>query len=76
MLNPSTLDARITVESSDSRTGEEGGANIADETANTVDGENIEGIVDSEKEFDLGSVVRTGSAKNTKDNSCPRRDIA
>ncbi|KAI6761597.1 hypothetical protein HG531_002150 [Fusarium graminearum] len=60
MLNPSTLDARITVESSDSRTGEEGGANIADETANTVDGENIEGIVDSEKEFDLGSLPKEG----------------
>jgi hypothetical protein len=76
MLDPSTFNARVTVESSDSRAGEEGGANIADETADTVNSENIEGIVDSEKELDLGSVVRTGSAKSTKDNSGPRRDVA
>jgi hypothetical protein len=57
MLNPSALNTRVTVESSDSRAGEEGGANIADETADTVDSENIEGIVDSEKELNLSSVV-------------------
>jgi hypothetical protein len=76
MLDPSTFDARVTVESSNGRTGEESGANIADKTANAVDSENIEGIVDSEKELDLCSVIGTGSAKSTKDNSGPRRDIA
>jgi hypothetical protein len=76
MLDPSTFDTRVTIESSDSRTGEEGGANVANETADTVDSENVEGIVDTEKELDLGSVVRTGGAKNTKDNSGPRGDIA
>jgi hypothetical protein len=75
MFNPSTLDMRVTVESSDSRAGEEGGANVADETANTMNSEDIESIVDSEKELDLGSVIRTGSANSTKDNSSPRRDI-
>lgn len=75
MLNPSTLDVRVAVEGSDSRTSEEGSANVANETANAVDGKDIESIVDSEKELDLGSVVRASSANSTKDNSSPRRDV-
>jgi hypothetical protein len=75
-LNPTTLDVRVAVEGSDSRTGEEGGADVANQTANTVNCEDIESVVDPKEEFEFGSIVRAGSAYNTEDDSSPGRYIS
>jgi hypothetical protein len=75
-FNPAALDVRVAIEGSNSRTGEEGGADIANQTADTVNCKDIESVVDSEEEFELGSIVRASGAYNTKDDSSPRRDIS
>jgi len=51
--------------------GEETGEDIADETANGVDGEDIESIVNSEEELELGGIVGTSGANDTEDHCCP-----
>ena len=51
--------------------GEEASQDIAGETSDGVDGENVERIVDSEQELDLGAVVASRCANNAKDYSRP-----
>lgn len=75
-FDPTALDVRVAVESSDAWGGEEGGADIADQTTNAVDGKDIECIVNSKEELNLGSIVRASSADSTKDDSRPWGDIA
>jgi hypothetical protein len=75
-LNPTALNVRVAIEGSDSRTGEEGGADVANQTADTVNCEDIESVVDSKEKLELGSIVRASGAYNTEDDSSPRRDIS
>jgi hypothetical protein len=56
--------------------GEEGGANVANETTDAVHGEDVEGVVDTEQELELRSVVGKRGTENTKDNSGPCGDVS
>jgi len=51
--------------------GEEAGEDVADETADGVHGEDIEGIVNAEEELELGGIVGAGGSNNTVDNCGP-----
>lgn len=48
---------------------------IASETANTVDSEDIESIVNANEEFELGSIIASESADNTENNRRPGRNV-
>lgn len=56
-VNPTTIDNGLAIESGNSLAGEEGGANVADEAADTMYGKDVEGIVNVEEELDLGRIV-------------------
>lgn len=56
--------------------GEETGQEITDETSNTVDGEDIERVIDMEEELEFGGIVASDSSDYTEDNSRPGRDEA
>ena len=75
-MSPTAVDSRVAVEGCDSWAGEEGGADVTDQTAHAVNGKDIESIVDAEEELDLGGIVGAGSTEDTKDDSSPRRDVA
>lgn len=53
---------------------EEASEEVADEAANTVDGEDIERIVNVEKVLDLGGEVTGDGTNNTEDDSRPGWD--
>lgn len=76
VVSPTAVDSRVAIEGCDSRASEEGGADVADQTAHAVDGKDIESIVDTEEELDLGGIVGAGSTEDTKDDSSPRRNVA
>lgn len=55
---------------------EEGRAHVADEAANAVHGEDVEGVVDVEHKLELGAVVGEGGAQDAKRNSSPCGDVS
>lgn len=76
VVNPTAVDSRVAIEGGDSWAGEEGGADVADQTTDAVDSKDIKSIVDTEEELDLGGIVGARSAEDTKDDSSPRRNVA
>lgn len=75
MVDPATADDRDAVEVCNVISREEGRADVADEATNGVHGKDIEGIVNAEKEFELGAVVGEGGAENTEGDSGPDRNV-
>jgi hypothetical protein len=76
VVDPAALDDLDVVEVGDLARGEEGGADVADETAYAVHGEDVERVVDSEDEFELGGVVGEAAAEDAEDDCCPDGDVA
>lgn len=76
VVDPASVDSRVAIEGRDRGTGEEGGADVADQATDAVDGKDIKSIVDTEEELDLGGIIGAGSTENTKDDSSPRRNVA
>lgn len=54
--------------------GEESSQNVSNETANTVNSENVERIVRAEEVLELRGVVAEGASNNTKDDGGPSRN--
>ena len=48
---------------------------IADHSANTVDSEDIEGIIDADEELEFGGIIARECTDDTKDDSRPGRDV-
>lgn len=55
---------------------EEGGADVADEAADAVNCEDVEGIVDAEEKLELGRVVGKAGTERAEDESGPERDVS
>jgi len=55
--------------------GEESGEDVSNDSTDAVLGEDIESIIDSDDEFQLGGIVASSSTNNTVDDSSPRRDL-
>lgn len=70
-VEPATGDLGETVEMRNVVGSEESSEQVADQTANSVHGEDIESVIDFEKVLELGSVVAADTADNTEDNSRP-----
>lgn len=75
VVQPASVDDLGIVEMSNPIGGEEAGAEISHETANTVDCEDIQGVVDSESEFELRGVVGEPSSKYAIGDGGPGRNI-
>lgn len=56
--------------------GEECGQDVADETANAVNGKDVKSVVDAEEELELGRVVCACTAEDAKDDGGPCWDEA
>lgn len=54
----------------------EGSQDVADETTNTVDSENVKSVVASQEVLQLCSVVASNTTNDTEDDSGPGRDIS
>lgn len=76
VVEPATIDAGVTVESSDGLAGEECGADVANQAADAVHGEDVKGVVDAKEELDLGGIVGEGSSEDTEDDSRPSGDVS
>lgn len=55
---------------------EEGREDIAYKAADAVHGENVEGVVDAEDEFEFSAVVGEGSAQDTEGDGSPCGDVS
>lgn len=75
VVEPSTVDEAEAVQVRYVISGEEGSEDVADETANGVLSKNIQSIVDSEEELELGGIVGACGSDNTIDDSGPGGDI-
>lgn len=76
VVEPATLDDLDVVQMGDVVSGEKGGADVADQAADAVHGEDVEGVVDAEHELELGTVVGEAGAENAVDDCCPGRDVS
>lgn len=56
--------------------GEKSGQQITDNTTDTMDGEDIEGIVGAHDKFELRGYVAADAADDAEDDSRPRRDVS
>jgi hypothetical protein len=75
VIEPTTGNVRRAVQYGDVVGGEECGADVADEAADTVNGEDVEGIINAEQKLELRGVVGKCGAEDTEDDSSPCRDI-
>ena len=55
---------------------EETSAEVTDKTADGMDGEDIQSVVDAQKEFDLSAVIACRAGSNTVDDCRPSRNIS
>lgn len=55
--------------------GEKTGEQVADDTANTVDSEDIESVIGAHDELELGGNVAADSTDNAENDSSPGRDV-
>lgn len=76
VVDPTTGNSRRAIEGSDGSAREEGSADVANETTDTVHGEDVESIVDAEEELNLGGIVGKGSSHSSKDDGGPSRDVS
>lgn len=76
MVDPASVNFGNSIEVSNVVGSKEGSADIADETANAVNGEDVESVVDSEDELELSRVIGESRTKNTKGNGSPDRDVS
>ena len=76
LIHPTTVNASLAVESCNTVLREEGSADVADQTADAVDGKNVEGIINAEKELKLGCVVCERRTQDSENNGCPWGNIS
>jgi hypothetical protein len=57
LVEPPAVDLGDAIEGCNVVGGEETGADVANQTANSVDGEDVKSIIDSQEELELGRVV-------------------
>ena len=69
MVEPAAVNHGNTVEAGNRRLREESGKDVADDSADSVDSEDIESIIVVEEELELGSDVASSSANNTVEDS-------
>lgn len=76
MVDPAAVDDRHAVQVRDVVSREEGRENVADETTDAMYGEDVEGIVDVEHEFELRAVVGEGGAQDAEGDCGPCWDVS
>jgi hypothetical protein len=76
VVDPAALNDGSVVEMGDVISGKEGGADVADEAADAMNGKDVQGVIDAEEELELGRVVGEGSAQGAEDEGSPERNIA
>lgn len=76
VVEPATLNSRDAIQGGNIVSREKGGADVADEAADAVDGEDVEGVVDAEQELQLGGVVGEGGAEDAAGDGGPDGDVA
>jgi hypothetical protein len=59
----------------DALAGKEGRADIAHETTDRVDGEDVEGVIDSDEELELRGVVGEGCSQYSVRNGSPDGNV-
>lgn len=74
VVDPATFDHGSTVKSCNVVGSEQTGEEISDKTTNTVDGEDIEGIINVEKELEFGAIVACDGSDHTEDDGSPSWD--
>jgi len=68
VVQPASGDREATIETSNTGLSEEASQKISDKSANSVTGEDIQGIVVAEHEFELRSEVAQGTSHEAKQN--------
>ena len=78
-INPTkrlaVVDDVASVQILDVRGGEESGEDVAGETSNGVNGENIQSIVDTNKELELRGIIARSGADDAEDYRGPHRNV-
>lgn len=76
VVEPATFDDLHVIQVGNVVGSEKGGADVADQAADAVHGEDVEGVVDAEYELQLSSVVGEAGAEDAVDDGCPRRYVS
>jgi len=71
MIDPATVDLGKSIKVGNVIGSEETGQQISNQTANTVNGEDIKGIVDVKQELELGGIIASDASDNAEDHSSP-----
>lgn len=74
-IEPASSDFTGTVEMRNVISGKQGGKDVADDSSDGVLGKDIEGIVDSDDELQLCSVIACRSTDDTEDDCRPCRNL-
>jgi hypothetical protein len=74
VIDPPTGDNGGAIESGNTCLGEEGSEDVADHTTDTVSGEDIEGIIISGYDFELGGEIADCASYDTENNRGGRAD--
>lgn len=75
VIKPATLDAGHMVKACDRVGGKKCSEDVADQAANSVHREDVQGIVNAKDKFKLGGIVGERGAENAVDNSRPDWDV-
>ena len=73
VVEESSLDYGVAIKMCYVVGGEESGEDVADQSSNGVDREDVKGVINFEEELELRSIVGTGGSYNTIDDRCPSR---
>jgi hypothetical protein len=71
VIDPATVDLGKSIKVGNVIGSEETGQQISDQTANTVNGKDIEGIVDVKQELELGSIIASNASDHAEDDCSP-----
>ena len=75
-VEPPTRDDGDAVKSGNVVGSEEGGEDVADDATDAVLGEDVESVIDSDPELDLGGEIAAGGAYDTEDNRRPGGNVS
>lgn len=76
MVQPTTLNLGRTIKGRNVIGGEEGCADVTDESTNSMHGKDIKSVVDAQDELELGRIVGKAGTQNAENDSRPNRNIA
>jgi len=71
LIDPATVDLGSPIQVGNVIGSEETCQKISNQTANTVNGENIKSIVDVKQELELGGIIASNASDNAEDHSSP-----